>query len=352
MTMTLGTGLAATALLALASGALILAWDLRRRAVRLEALREAGKVHRSLKKPAALLRERRELNPQDSLYRIGRAQNEIDAVYPLHVVLSPLKTGCSTLAETIGSLELCSNLHSAHALSGVGALRTQRQAYKQEDPMRRERSLRHFRECCALRGVVYARRANVRALGLEDHPFARPWVVTSVREPVARIVSGIFFRGGHDLVASGRSRDDVLDTVRRQTLRQLHFTQSYQEWVDEELRNIFGFDPFGQPFPKERGWARGETARARVLQIRLESFSRLPDALGDFCGVPPETIRVEARNTARERPDYALYRETVRGLSLPRDELESVYASPGVTHFYTPEEIDGFLRRWTSAAQN
>jgi hypothetical protein len=349
VTETFGTALVAAALLLAASGALGLLRDLHRRAARLEALREAAKVERRLRRQSARLRGARALDAGSALYAANRTLQDIDAVYPLHVVFGPVKTGCTTLTQTIGRLDLCSNLHTAHQLSAAGMLELQRKAYGQRDPVRRTRILRHFRECCVLRGILHARRSNVRALGLEQHPFARPWVVTAVREPVARALSAVFYEQGHHLVdAAARGQVEVIAEVRQRVLERLRLRKTYEEWVVEELLAVFGFDPFAAPFPQHRGWACAETDRARLLLIRLESFDRLPVALGEFFGVPAETIRVRVANTARERPDNDLYIEAGRTLSLPRDELQRLYAVPGVAHFYSPDEIDGFLRRWTA----
>jgi hypothetical protein len=347
--MTFGIELAATALLGLAMGALILALDLRRRAARLESLRQATTLRRSVRSVAAHLKKNRGLVPASALHAADRTLNDADAVYPLHVVFGRAKTGCTTLGESIGRLDLCSNVRAAHMLSGAGLTRYQEETYALEDPVLRTRRLRHLREAFALRGVLHARRATVRARGIEDHPFARPWVVTTLREPVARHLSGIFYQKGPRLIEAGSS-PDLHETVREELLERLRIWQSDEEWIEEELKTVFGFDPFAEPFPKERGWVQRETDHARLLQIRLESFDRLPEALGDFFEIPPETIRVHVRNTARERPDRDLYVEVMQRLVLPRDELERFYAAPGVTHFYTAEEIDGFLRRWTSGA--
>jgi hypothetical protein len=207
--------------------------------------------------------------------------------------------------------------------------------------------LRHLREAFELRGVLLARRATIRAGGLEDRPFARPWVVTTVREPVARDLSAIFFGKGGSLAGVGLTRD-LLEDVREELLYRLRTEQSYEQWVEEELWPVFDFDPFAEPFPKERGWVQRETDRARLLQIRLESFHRLPEALGCFFEMPPETIHVQARNTAQDRTDGDFYADVAQRLSLPRGELKRFYAARGVAHFYTAEEIDRFLRRWAS----
>jgi hypothetical protein len=249
-----GTALVAAALLLAASGALALQRDLRRRAARLEALREATKVERRLRRQGARLGGGRNLDAGGAFYAANRTLQDIDAVYPLHVVFGPVKTGCTTLAETIGHLDFCSNLHTAHQLSASGMLELQRGAYGQPDPVRRTRTLRHFRECGVLRGVLHARRTNVRTLGLEQHPFARPWVVTAVREPVARALSAVFYERGHHLVeAAACGRAEVVAEVRQRVLGRLRHGKTYEEWVAEELHAIFGFDPFAAPFPRDRG---------------------------------------------------------------------------------------------------
>jgi len=281
--------------------------------------------------------------------RIGAANRVLDefqGIYPLHIVFGAPKTGCSTLSASVGDLDFCSSLHTAHYLSAAGVDRLQARAYAMTDPLRRPRLLRHARECRALDGILQARRLYAQRMDLGGHPFAKPWVITSVREPVAMALSSFFFSQGHLLKGEEKPSGSVSPGDFGGWLAAQRESLVLERWLEEELGGVFGIDPFAQRFPVEKGWLCGENESARFLLMRLESFDHLPDALGEFYGIPPESVRVVSENRARDRDDHTRYAELQGGLRLPREKLEQLYASRYVRHFYSGDEIDAFRARW------
>jgi hypothetical protein len=343
-------------LLAGGAGALLLRRDVARRAASLRKLGERwARAAEDAAAAAALAGAEGSSigRPVASLHRIGQrlgAANHsfraLQSVEPLYIVYAHPKTGCSTLEATLAELDFCRHRYSAHFLSAAGLARLERRAYGMDDPRRRPRVLRHFRECCEASGLLKARELCARESGLRGHPWARPWVVTSVREPVSQLLSDLFYD------RAPRSGDEValadLEAEARRRLERLPGKSAIGTWLESELEAVFDVDPLALPFSAQRGWVCGENERVRFLLTRLESFDRLPEALGAFFGIPPESVRVVDRNRASDRPDHEVYAAFQRSFRLSPELARRVYGTPYVRHFYSEDEIGRFVSGWTA----
>ena len=84
-----------------------------------------------------------------------------------------------------------------------------------------------------------------------------------------------------------------------------------------------------------------------MLLLRLEDLDRtLAAGLVELLDLPkqPAIVRSNLRERSADAPEYA---EVLERFRLPRDIVEEIYARRLVGHFYTPEMIERFQRRWT-----
>lgn len=174
---------------------------------------------------------------------------------------------------------------------------------------------------------------------------ARLKVVTLVRDPVARDLSTIFqspwLFGLDPSDANGASR-----LVARR-VEEGAFCETWLRWFDEELTAVFGADPAAPdaaPFDRERGVGLFSGRHADLLVLRTERLDGLAAPLSDFVGRPVAPGRENARSGRKGSEAYAALRD---GLTAPRAALEAIYGSPWARRFYTEEERDGFIRRWS-----
>ena len=332
-----------TVLIGGGAGALGLAWDLRRRAADLERLAdETGRVSEALTQseaiPAAL-----EL-AGSRLAGANRAALDLSGVHPLHLVFTAPKTGATTLVATLEQLEFCANLRTAHFLSPEGIEEQQRNVYQWQRPEQRAVALRSLREAYQLRELLSARRVGFSRRESSQHPHARPWIISSVRDPIAQLVSGYFFATRYD------SRDDLEPTLRvvsDYVVQRLGQRSSPGRWWSEELEAVFGIDVCRLELAPCRSFATGENAYGRFLVVRLESFDGLPEALEHFYGLSPGQVHVATQNRAVDREDGEFYRAVVARLCLPKEVLDRAYGAAYMEHFYSPEEISAFRERWS-----
>lgn len=184
---------------------------------------------------------------------------------------------------------------------------------------------------------------------LRRRPDLRWRIITLVRDPVARNVSSFFqvaeHRHGQDLSLVESRADDPVAEVRRL------FLEVYQDhdlplgWLDEELTDTFGVDPYATVFPRADGFVLHRGRRADVLLIRYEDlervFSRAVEAL---LGLPG--VSLARANVSREKDYGAVYATVDQQLTLPRDYLDRMYGSRYAQHFYGQQERVRMRARW------
>lgn len=283
------------------------------------------------------------------------------------------KTGNSTLAATVGALDICDFLHGGHHFSPAGVAALHRAVANIGDPTLRARQRGYYYECARFSRTFQDQagmRAQVRADG--DEPL-RPFVVTSMRDPVAIFLSGALFV--HSclgeppapptpevlLEAAFGKAGNAPRSPEATYWRELWFQtlcgrlddgaawyEEIDRWFDHELAAVFGVDAFSTPFPHEHGWVSVESEAARGLLVRQEDFHRLPVILTAYFGLPDGVVEVVDDNRAEGRANAELHRKLWEEFRVPADQLEAVYATRAARHFYSPAEIDEMKARWTA----
>jgi hypothetical protein len=251
------------------------------------------------------------------------------------------KVGSTSVYAALRALRLPAPVHQVHFLSRSG-LDSTRAFY---------RSVR----ASPWQEHVLVGRALARAL--DRYPSARWKLVTLVRDPIARELSGWF---QHVETAHGPLvRENGQIAARYAPLFQRELEQhlaAFDEatdfaatWFDRELKSVFGIDVYATPFPHARGFDIQHHPRADLLVLRVEDLPRvLAPALRRLLDLPPDLpIETPVVNAADPRlaPVYAAVRA---GLKLPPGLCARIYASRLARHFYTDAEIAAFTDRWTT----
>ena len=167
-------------------------------------------------------------------------------------------------------------------------------------------------------------------------------VVTLVRDPIAREISGEFQTHelyGHDI----KDVDARIAHIRDRLLagKGLEYCAS---WFDDELLSVFGVDVPAHPFDREAGYSVVPGERVDVLTLRLEDLNW--QALSEFVGRPLEPVW---QNLRADMEGANEYREVKARLQLPREALERYYDHPWIRTFYDERRVRGFIERWASA---
>lgn len=174
-------------------------------------------------------------------------------------------------------------------------------------------------------------------------------VITLVREPVARNISGFFesieYRIPRFYERLGQGELSLAELTS-------FFVEHYDNhdvplrWFDEEMKTALSIDVFAQPFRHDQGYEIFESAKADVLLIRLESLQHCyQEAFQRFLGL--EEVSLVNANDARDKAYYPTYQHFVQAATLPQSYLDRMYEARYTRHFYSPAEIESFKAKWT-----
>lgn len=187
------------------------------------------------------------------------------------------------------------------------------------------------------------------ALWLREHPPSaeHPWrLVTSVRDPVARIVSRLFqqksrFGGFRDAPTADSLIADLNTAFRRDwsLLRAGRW-----DWFEFDLGGVLGQSVYDSPFDPAAGCGTITTDHAHALLLRGESLDRAPVALHAHFGRGVELI---SENVGTDKDYGALYRAVLERFRPPAEYVTQVYETKLARHFYSPDELEAFRRHWT-----
>ena len=164
-------------------------------------------------------------------------------------------------------------------------------------------------------------------------------VVTLVRDPIARYVSGAFEVGNLKGVPTG-GFEEALRVLREQFAEEDVLRYAYQ-WFDWEIKPVFGVDVLEHPFDREKGVGRIRRDNVDILILTLEQLSdRVPTVLSDFVGAP----LVLRKSRVRKEQTYSRVK---RHLTLPEQTVRRLYDTEWMRHFYSTHDIEQFVRRWS-----
>lgn len=264
----------------------------------------------------------------------------------LHLVLEPDRAAASALAEVLRAAGVQGALHTAHSLCGPEL------PGWDECPLPKTELVRMGEEGGrSWERVLLHRRVWDNAFGAGCPRPRRMSVVCAVREPVHRWIAMLFGTAQRHpslLDPASLTAEQVSRYLTGESRVVFPWLQpgewwDYDGWIRRELGERMGFDVFGAPFDHSRGWRIYEGVDARLLLIRHESMTRLPEAVGAFYGVPPATV-------PPPRDDGALpeqYLQVLDQIRLPDALLDRVYSTALVRRFYAPHEIREFRERWS-----
>jgi hypothetical protein len=176
-------------------------------------------------------------------------------------------------------------------------------------------------------------------------------IITMTREPIGLIVSGIFenMKMYYKQLLDSRkkpAKEKVLQFL-AERFTQLDISKNYYcNWFDEELKEVFDIDVYSEPYDFDNGFSILSRDNVSVLIMRLEDMKRsFNQAIYRFLG--PGKINLRRVNEGNKKYYSKQYKEILKLLKLPLRVCEKIYSSKYAQHFYTPDEISGFIKKWS-----
>jgi hypothetical protein len=180
-----------------------------------------------------------------------------------------------------------------------------------------------------------------------DHlvkPRHKAFVITLVREPIARNISSYFHnlniiwrqRNAHAIVPFENLVEGFLTK---------HMSELPLEWFDREFKATLGIDVYEHPFPREQGFLRISSEPYEVLIMRHDLDDRQKErCVRELLGV--EDVTIQPANRAEEQPYAEVYKHFVKNVQLPESYVSEMLDSKFTRHFYTGEEIERLRDKW------
>lgn len=199
-------------------------------------------------------------------------------------------------------------------------------------------------------------------------------IITLVREPISRDLSLLFqsikYLYCMDNNFTQKSNDCFLDRIRKNMEYYINFKESdwsrydridttfisYQasthygcqfDWYDRELKEIFEIDIFKYPFDKDKGYTIIKKENIEVLVMKFEKLKELEHIIADFTDAL--NFRLPQANNGKLKSYALLYEEVKNNLIIPKSVINLYYENnPRMDHFYTEQEKQKFLKKWTN----
>jgi hypothetical protein len=169
--------------------------------------------------------------------------------------------------------------------------------------------------------------------------------ITMVRDPIARNISSAF--QNFELTTGLQSAAEQM--LSRHTLTEMMHAYGLDQfpltWFDEEIKTTLGIDVFAQPFSHEQGYSQYQNKPFDLLLIKAESDDAVKEkAIADFLGL--ENFRLTRTNVGESKIYADDYQFVKDNLVFSAHEIDPMYRSKFVTHFYTPQEIATMKAHW------
>jgi hypothetical protein len=273
-----------------------------------------------------------------------------------NLVLSPPKTGSTTLRKMLELMQLPGVLYKVHSLDR--GLMLDAKLWQQTAALSSGRAAAfsevkfHWKVAGLLdlyRQLQALRPEQMRA---KD---PRPHLLVTLREPIARYLSSLFFYVHHLYGTDGLALLTPASVLQKMQVPTefpitigLRTWWTLEDWVEREIVHGFGLDIMAEPFNAAQGWQVYENADFRLLVIRQENLVRSAEAIGAFYRIPPGSIPVPLANAGEENPYADAYRAVKSSIRLSADHLHEIYSGHFAQHFYTAEERRRFQDRWAN----
>lgn len=230
------------------------------------------------------------------------------------------KVGSSTVYYNLKRSKLFSDVLHVHFLS--------------------EHWLKSFKE--SGRWLSNIRKAEDVKNTLKQKPNKRVKIITLVREPVARDISDVFqnFKTIFEINSTNELKE--LDIQNHLSVSKFNQTEM---WFETEFKEYTGIDILQLPFDKKNGYSIYNLKEFDVLCLKLETLNdSFEDIIHKFLGIKEMKSVVE--NNSLEKDGAHLYKKIKNEFNLPENKLNEIYSTNFITHFYSKNEIIGFVNKW------
>ena len=187
-------------------------------------------------------------------------------------------------------------------------------------------------------------------------PTRERWrVITCVRDPVATLISHVFQNPSihRPELMEGESLDE--EKVIEYILARVRDFDSERDvitnWFDFQFREALGIDVYESEFDPDKGYAILEEHGLRVGVIAVEKMDEGLGTMISEMGCGKSGMEISSENTRERQSEGGLYRRILDRIDFPRSSLDRIYGTRYARHFYSPDQIAGFVARWSDGGE-
>lgn len=176
-------------------------------------------------------------------------------------------------------------------------------------------------------------------------PASHTRVITLIRDPLARNISAFFNNFAIKLNTSNIEDKEIKKLQQK-------FMKTYPHnipfiWFDREFKKVFGLDVMKFDFCRQAGFATYRIDNTEFVLMKVE----LPDQrkkkiVEAFLGCNDLDWRSE--NVGQEKPYAPVYKRFKDKITFSDEEIDRIYKSDFMKHFYTSEERNAFIQQWSA----
>lgn len=168
-------------------------------------------------------------------------------------------------------------------------------------------------------------------------------IITLIRDPLARDISNVFENPEEFIGEKEFNKFTVEQLFEIFNKKENHWIAL--NWFDEEFQRYTGIDVFQHSFDKEKNYTIYNFNDYDLLILKMENLSENgPEALSLFLNKQINDLTNSNLGEQKQSKDFA--KEFKKKYRPTSQEIEKVYKSKVVKHFYSNAEIQHFIQKW------
>ncbi len=188
---------------------------------------------------------------------------------------------------------------------------------------------------------------------IDNESYAKPMkVISLVRDPIARNIScffqafPIYFPEESEKLKYPYLDQHDVDRLIDIFINDFREHETPLRWFDVHIKSVFGIDVYDHPFPWDKGYQIIRSNDIELLLMRMESINQCAtDALRGFLDIPG--IFIKPDNISSDKKYSFIYDKFRKEIRIPDSMLKKMYSSKYMRHFYSNNEIQGLMEKWS-----
>jgi len=178
--------------------------------------------------------------------------------------------------------------------------------------------------------------------------------ITILRDPISTYLSALFMTPERYLTNYDKNNnsEDYRNNITYQIKEKIENgnmpTWSSSHWLEDELHKALNLNLYSIEVDRKKAYFILEYDRYEILVLKFEHLKEtFESATADFLGILPENCQLKKSNPHGKKQVQSLQTYISRNLKLSNETLTKVYQIEYMKHFYSDEEINSFIQKWS-----